>query len=279
MGVTRQNNQAYKAFKAGDWATAGVRLEQLARDNPGHKLEAAWWFDAALSYKFLRDWPRAYELGLEAARRVERGRQEPAYWNLGIAATILGEWGTARDAWDGFGVGVPMPEGDGPIELRLGITPVRLSNDEVVWTERLCPTRARVLSVPLMDSGRRYGEIVVHDGVPNGNRVVDGETFSVFDELVLLEPSDLATTEVTVEAGTPADVRALVESFEQAGYGAEPESSYGFLCACCSTGSVEQDREHHEAGRQTVFLAAPDGDREALLERWRVDAPGQRSWR
>src|SRR5205823_1146695 len=75
-----------------------------------------------------------------------------------------------------------------------GLACVRLDPDgdaEVVWVRRICPTRGRVLSVPFTD--RRFGEIVVHDGAPNGERRAGGDAYPVFDELALWQSSDTAT--------------------------------------------------------------------------------------
>jgi hypothetical protein len=196
----------------------------------------------------------------------ERGEGDPAYWNLGIAATVQRDWATARDAWAGFGI--ELPAGDGPIDDGFGHACVRLDTGgerEVVWIERLCPTRGR------------YGEIVVHDGEPKGERVVDGSTYAVFDELLLFEASELPTLEVTVAAGEKADLRALVELFADHGFGAEPASSVRMLCACCSEGSHEQERSV-EAGAQQVSLAAPEEEARRLLERWAGEVAIGRSW-
>ena len=48
-----------------------------------------------------------------------------------------------------------------------------------MWVRRLCPTRARVVSVPF-DPIRGYGEIVVHDGEPKGDRIIG--LFNTCDE-------------------------------------------------------------------------------------------------
>ena len=166
--------QARTAWEAEDWLRSAELYEQVLAHFPDEKPSAVWWYDAALAHKFLRNWQKAYELGREAAARSPRGEGDPAYWNLGIAATIQRDWVTARDAWTGFGI--ELPEGEGEIEGRFGNACVRLDTGgqrEVVWIERLCPTRGRVVNVPVT-GGRRYGEIVVHDGVPNGERIVDG---------------------------------------------------------------------------------------------------------
>ncbi|MER7889606.1 hypothetical protein ABTX15_07290 [Micromonospora sp. NPDC094482] len=271
---------AYEAWDAEEWALAGERLERLVRRHPDHRKSAVWWYDAALAHKFLRNWAKAHELGREAAARAERGTQDPAFWNLGIAATIMEDWATARDAWRGYGLTVP--DGDGEIEADFGVTPVRLNAEsgggEVVWARRLCPARARVLNVPTPESGRRYGEVVVHDGAPNGERTVAGERFSVFDELLLFRASDLPTSTVEVGAGMPEDVRALAMLFDEHGYAAEPASGVQLVCSCCSEGSVEQHPDHQVGGGQRVHLAAPVGKIPELMAAWCADAPERRSW-
>jgi hypothetical protein len=50
-------------------------------------------------------------------------------WNLGIAATALGDWATARRAWTAFGVTLPAGPADQPIDGDFGITPIRLNPD------------------------------------------------------------------------------------------------------------------------------------------------------
>ncbi|NNN36521.1 tetratricopeptide repeat protein [Streptomyces sp. S3(2020)] len=269
--------QAYQAWDAEEWLRAAELFEQVLAHFPDERPSAEWWYDAALAHKFLRNWQKAYELGREAAARAPRGQGEPAFWNLGIAATIQREWATARDAWAGFGI--ELPDGEGEIEARIGNACVRLDTggqQEVVWIERLCPTRGRVVNVPVT-GGRRYGEIVVHDGVPNGERVVNGTTYPVFDELLRFEASELPTLEVTVNAGERADLEALLVLFAEHGYGAEPASSVRMLCACCSEGTHQQERSA-EAGAQSVSLAAPVEEARRLLERWAGEAVIGRSW-
>ncbi|MFC0006117.1 tetratricopeptide repeat protein [Micromonospora siamensis] len=267
---------AYEAWEASDWAVAAQSLEVLLRRHPDRPESGAWWYDAALAHKFLGNWSKAYEFGVQAAARAERGAEEPAFWNLGIAATILEDWAVARDAWQGYGLS--LPDGEGEILADFGPTPIRLSNGEVVWARRLCPTRARVLNVPTVESGRRFGEVVVHDGAPNGERVVAGRTFPVFDELVLFRASDLPTTTVQVVAGTPEDVRALAELFDGHGYAAEPASGTRVICACCSEGGVHQDRDHQVSGGQAVHVAAPPAEVASLMDAWSAEAPQRRSW-
>ncbi|MFF3452635.1 tol-pal system YbgF family protein [Streptomyces sp. NPDC002667] len=269
--------EAREAFDAGEWQRSADLHEQVLAHFPDEEPSAVWWYDAALAHKFLRDWEKALDLGREAAARSPRGEGDPAYWNLGIAATILRDWATARDAWSGFGI--ELPGGEGEIDGRFGAACVRLDTDgqrEVVWIERLCPTRGRVVNVPVT-GGRRYGEIVVHDGEPKGERVHDGTAFPVFDELTLFEASPLPTLEVTVAAGEAGDLEALLALFTEHGFGAEPASSVRLLCACCSEGTHQQEREVL-AGAQAVSLAAPEPQARLLLERWAGERAIGRSW-
>jgi hypothetical protein len=269
--------QAYEAWDAEEWLRAADLFERVLAQFPDADQSAVWWYDAALAHKFLRNWAKAYELGREAAARAPRDEGDPAFWNLGVAATIQRDWATARDAWAGFGI--ELHDGEGEINGRFGHACVRLDSGgerEVVWIERLCPTRGRVMSVPVT-GGRRFGEIVVHDGEPKGERVVDGRRYPVFDELLLFEASQLPTLEVTVSAGVPADVEALLELFTEHDYGAEPASSLEMLCPCCSEDTHEQERSVH-AGAQRISLAAPEEEARRLLERWAGQTPIGRSW-
>ena len=270
--------QAYIAWDREDWAEAGRLLEQAVRAAPDQRGGERLWFDAALAYKFLRDWPKAYELGREAAARARRGAEDPAFWNLGIAATALRDWATARDCWAGYGL--DLPPGTGEITENLGMTCVRIrtgDGQEVVWAVRLCPARARVVSVPF-HAGRRFGEVVLHDGVPNGERVAGGRTHPVFDELLLFESSPIATLVATITARAPEDVRAAAEAFQVADFGAEPLSSADILCACCSEGSREVS-DRFDAGEQRLLIAAPQDRAVQLLDGWAAADPAGRSWR
>lgn len=270
--------QAYAAWDAEEWQRAADLYEQVLAHFPDEKQSAAWWYDAALGHKFLRHWDKAFELGVQAAARAPRGEGDPAFWNLGIAATIRRDWAVARDAWAGFGIRIP--DGEGEIEGRFGHACVRLDTDgrhEVVWIERLCPTRGRVVNVPVT-GGRRYGEIVLHDGQPNGERVVDGSTFPVFDELLLFEASDLPTLEVMVAVGESADLEALAALFRDHDFGAETADSVTVHCACCSEGTLHKEPTPTRTGAQRLRLAAPEEDARRLLDRWAGEKAIGRSW-
>ncbi len=271
-------NQANEAWQRDDWAAAAAGFEQVLALAPDHPESHIWWYDAALAYKFLRNWPKAFELGKQAAARARGERDEPAFWNLGIAATILREWEVARYAWRGYGI--PIESQEGPVMENFGSTCVRIkteSGEEVVWAQRLCPTRARVLNVPF-DPSRRFGEVVVHDGAPNGERVSGGRAYPVFDELVLFEPSPIATLSVTINARTEEDSQTLVDAFQDRDFGADIVSSAVILCACCSEGTISQERRRHGDGELTAYVAAPEPAAVEILDGWRAASPDSRDW-
>jgi hypothetical protein len=270
--VEDQVQQARDAWNAQAWARAAALYEQLATQAVDDPRIGEWWYDAALAQKFLRNWSEAYRLGVHAAANATRGTEDPAFWNLGIAATILREWATARDAWEGYGI--TLPPGEGPIEGNFGRACVRLADNEVVWVQRLCPTRARVINVPF-DTSRRYGEIVVHDGEPKGDRVVGDQTYRVFDELALFEASDLPTLSVTVTAAEPADLEALGDLLDAQGLGFEPLGNSQVLCGCCGEGSIEQSRVSL-TGEQRGLIAAPPDQARQILDAWQASTT--RTW-
>lgn len=269
--------QARAAWDAERWEEASAYYEELLALCPDAPESYAWWFDAALAFKFLRDWPKAFELGREAAARSEQGKGDPAFWNLGIAATIQGEWAVARQAWTDYGI--TLPPGDGEIDGDFGTACVRLSGrrPEVVWVRRICPTRARVVSIPFGE--RRYGEVVVHDGAPNGERIVEGRRYPVFDELLLSKPSAFTTFRVSVSCNAATDLEALGDAVEEAGLAIEPLASMVIHPREESEGRVEMTPNPAEAGEHDVLLAAPDATAaQAVLERWAASGEG-RGWR
>lgn len=289
---------AYRAaVRAGD-DVAAERLARarLERDPSDHAL----WFDVALAAKRRRDWVQAVELNeraLEAMVEIREG--EPAAWNLGIAATALGAWDAARVAWRQFGLVVP--DGDGPVIFDdLGLVPVRLNptgsqlgeepleiegqvfSPEVVWAERLSPAHARVISVPSPGSGHRWGDVVLNDGVPSGERHDGREWVPVFDELALLERSEHRTWAVPVRAPGPADGEELTSAADAAGLAAEDWSgNIRILCAACSAGRPDHHHTHTVADAswsadREVGVAAPDeATVRSLLDAWVAAGSGR----
>jgi hypothetical protein len=271
--LERALDQAYRAFEAEQYERAGNLLADVAV-GAAPEFAKPLWFDAALCALRMRDWPTARDRGLEAVRFVERGVNEPAYWNLGTAATALRDWELARDCWVGFGM-EPLP-GTGPIDIPGGPTCVRLSVGEVVWAVRIDPVRARVVNVPF-DPSRRFGDVVLHSGAPSGERVAGGVAYPVFDELELFEASQLATLAVVVTARDADDLEDLAARFAHDGYGMEILQSRVDRCSCCSQGTHQSERGRFD-GEQPLFVAAPEDAARTILDGWAQDRRHARSW-
>ncbi len=193
------------------------------------------WYNLGLLYKREKNWPESLRCNQMAAQLNQE--DQAAWWNLGIAATALGNWAEARRAWTAFGIN--MPAGDSEIVMNLGLIPIRINpdgNGEVVWCSRIDPARAIIKSVPLPNSGHRFGDLLLHDGAPNGYRELDGQDIPVFDALQLLTPSGYATFEVKVEADSAHALDALFELAAKHQMGIEDWNTIRRLCHECSTG-------------------------------------------
>ena len=283
----------------GDPAARAAEADRLAaevlRRRPG---ESAFWYDRGMYAKWRCDWPASFEYNRRALDLVppDHRQGEPAAWNLGIAATVLRDWATARSAWTAFGIALPPAADDAaPIDADFGLAPVRLNADprfvgqqplvldgvaghagdtEVVWGRRLCPARVRVLNVPTPGTGHRHGDVVVHDGDPVGTRRLGDRDLGVFNELLLWEPSPVPTLTATVRAPGPEAVERLMQLFDAAGHAAEDwTGSLQLLCRACSEGSPGHDHHHHPATHEwdperALGLSAGLDEARALLSEW-----------
>lgn len=275
MQMTRPQDfieQATELESKGDMDGAIQVYEQAIREFTS---EAALYFNLALIHKSKRNWQKCYDLNQKAAELDPA--DQPTWWNFATAATVLGDWRTAKKGWRIFGVN--LPDNDDPIELNLGITPIRLStNHEVVWSQRIDPARARIVNIPLPQSQRRYGDLVLNDGAPNGERVLEGLRYFVFDELQLLEKSTFRTFSFQTDEDEKWKMDVLESLCETYGYQTEDwRSSYRTLCKKCSEGVVHSDAEHDEDLQSVrdcrVALAAPDlKTAEQVLRDWARDA-------
>ncbi|MEU1615977.1 tetratricopeptide repeat protein [Streptomyces sp. NPDC005722] len=298
-------DRAFTLISDGRYEDAGALLIRAADLEPWRSES---WYNLALLHKFRHDWEQARTTGLRAVALLDRAPGAPDWWNVGIAATALQDWPLARRAWQAYGLR-PDAAGTGPVEMALGSSAVRLSPEgeaEVVWGRRIDPARIEVLSIPLPSSGRRWGEVVLHDGVPHGERrTADGVTYPVFDEIELWAPSPVPTWLVLLEAATESDRDALEQLAADAGYAAEDwSSSVRLLCRTCSESRMPTDdgsdasRDPHDQGEpghpghlshrtpgalwapeRECGIAAPVGLVRGLLDSWVADSPDTRDWR
>jgi hypothetical protein len=136
-----------------------------------------------------------------------------------------------------------------------GAVPVRHNPEgtgEVVWGRRIDPARAVILNVPLPESGFRFGDIVLHDGEPVGERTSSGRTYPVFNVLQRWETSALPTCQVNVVAPGPSDADDLETLFTDEQLGAEDWTGrIRHLCKQCSEGSPHEHTGSSDGPWQT----------------------------
>jgi hypothetical protein len=167
--------------------------------------------------------------------------------------------------------------------MEMGPAPVRLDPDgraEVVWGRRVDPARIAVMNVPTPESGHRWGDVVLHDGAPNGERRTWGRVYGVFDELERWQPSAIPTLEVHVTLAAETDAQALADLFDRAGYAAQDwTASIRLICRQCSEGRPPEDHEHPAppfTAERRFGLAAPPDPATRLLDEWAALQPGAR---
>jgi tetratricopeptide (TPR) repeat protein len=266
-----------------DWAADAERLAGVVAKQP---YDANAWYDLGLAHKYLGNWRESIAANERAlALTAEAG--DPAWWNLGIAATAVRDWELARRAWRGYGIDeATLPDGSGPIELDWGPSPLRLKKEphEVVWGRRLDPARIRIVSIPFPESGRRWGDVVLHDGAGNGERKAWGRTYPVFDELERASPSEIPTLRSAVRCAGDADAEALKEAFEAELFAAEDwTANVKPVCKACSEGRAHRTHCEHAEKRvlpetRSFGIAAPMGLAQKVLRAWRDASPATRDF-
>ncbi len=233
-------------------------------------------YNKGLVLKFQKNWGASLEANWKAHQL--NPDDDAAFWNLAIAAVAVGDWQRAGIAFRA--IGLPVPEDQpGPWDFQLGLIPIRLNPDreqaEVVWCHRLDPVRAQISNVPLPDSLRRFGDIVLNDGEPRGHRKLGQQEVPVFDELTRLAESDYDTFEAEVELEDQEAVADLTAFLSEHGQECEDWSdSIRQLCRACSEGRPHQghDQELESAAWSTtrrLGLASPNQrELEQLLHHW-----------
>lgn len=246
----RLHDDAYAAMSRGALAEASRNFAALIAQEPA---DHVYHYMRGLAHKYLLDWPTSLEHNLRAIELMDEVGQAE-HWNAAIAATGLGDWERARDLWRGCGINVP--EGDGPIVSDFGVAVVRLNpwhGGETVWMRRIDPVRARLLNVPLPESGHRFNDIVLHDGASTGFRWDGDRKAHVFNELQRLEPSDFATHVAFVSSDSAEDLRSLLDATAPGlGYIEDWTHSVRNYCMRCSYGTPHR----HDARQKNAW--APD---------------------
>lgn len=269
---------AYAAFDRGDLMEASARFDELLQRNPQAR---HLHYMRGLAHKYLRDWPTSLQHNLRSQELAEEFDESSA-WNAGIAATALGDWAEARRQW--AQCGIRIPEGDGPIEHDFGLVSIRLNpwgGGETVFARRIDVVRARLLNVPLPESGHRLFDIVLHDGAKTGERDAGDGIVPVFNALATLTPSDFRTFVAFVRSPTAEDIDELQEAtLPGIGYVEDWTSSITHYCLRCSYGAPhrhddEGDDDQWQPERNLGIGAQGKAAVERLLSEWASRGPGR----
>lgn len=232
-------------------------------------------YDVGLIHKYRAEWQESFRFNKRAAEL--NPDDEAAQWNLGIAATALRDWKTARAVWKGREL--PIEPGDTPIDMDFGLTPIRLNPDdeaEVVWARRICPVRARIVSIPFPESEVAYEDIVLHDGAPVGSRLnANGVEKSVFNMLEMFERGAYATYIVQAEVARAEQIAELESLCDARELQVEDWSqNVRFLCRACSEGRPHDQHDHSPAEREwqhkrrIAIAARRPTDVQSVLDAW-----------
>lgn len=269
--ATRCNERANACREAGNWQAAIELYEQAAQFDPKWSSPH---YNLGLVYKYRGRWQESLDCNRRALKLDKT--DEASWWNLGIAATALGDWKAAREAWRGFGITVP--KGDGPLDFPCGVAPIRLNPDgpnvEVVWADRLCPARARLISIPFPESNHRWGDIVLHDGAPVGYRKFGDRELGVFNELELIQSSGYGTYLVELESPLQGSVEVLSKLAFKRDLAAEDwTTNVQVLCKACSEGRPHDQHDHDleppgETTHRIAIAARTREDAKQLLKDW-----------
>ena len=268
--------RALKLQKKGHLQEAIALYRQAAALLPGWSTPL---YNLGLLFKNERKWAEALEYNRQATN-IDR-KNEAAWWNLGIAATALGDWQTARAAWRGYGI--DLPDGTGPIDLPCGFCPIRLNPNgeaEVVWAHRLDPARASLASIPFPESEHRWKDIVLNDGAPTGYRKYAGKEVPVFNALDLLEKSPFGTYVARVQMPSKREyTEGLAEiAADKDGMAEDWSTSVRILCKACSEGRPHKAHDTEKApksGVHIIGIAARDRRHaKTILDTWKSGREG-----
>lgn len=277
--MTSQREQAKKLDAlAQELSRKGKTEEAIKAYNRAIEIDPQWadpYYNLGLLYKYRGEWKLSFDLNFKAA--TLDNTDQPSWWNMGIAATALKDWRMARFAWTGFGIKIPPGSPTSELRLPIGMTPVRLcENSEVVWGDRIDPARIMIQNIPTQASKRRYRDIVLNDGAPNGFRKVQGRDVPVFDELELFEASDYKTFAVWVQLENLKQLDTLEKVCEKNDLGFENWTTHlRHICSQCSRGTPHEVHDKSleakvQQGQYQIAVAVKnDSQLDFIVAEWR----------
>jgi tetratricopeptide (TPR) repeat protein len=234
------------------------------------------YYNLGLICKYRGDWKKSFEYNLKATQLDPES--EAAWWNLGIASTALKNWRMARTAWNNFGLNFEINDEEptaGSWDAPIRINPEEEA--EVVWAVRIDPARAIIKSIPLAKSGHRYGDMILNDGAPVGKRQVNGQEYSVFNELELLQKSNFKTFSVIIKVDEEYQLEKLFDLLSQ--YDLPYENwteTVQFICKQCSEGTPHEKHDRNleislQSDNFNIAIASQNQEIVSeLLIKWKV---------
>ena len=276
---------AYAAFDTGDLLEARACFDGLLTLAPGAH---DYHYMQGLVCKYLRDWPASLHHNLRSlALRTEA--DDASGWNAAIAATAIGDWAEAQRQWAACGIDIPETGSGIGIGATFGVASLRLNawaQSETVFGQRIDPVRARLINVPLPDSGYRYGDIVLHDGAATGQRRFHQSMVPVFNALQRLETSEFQTFAVFASCPRSEDVDALLETrVPGIAFIEDWTENTAQVCLRCSYGAPHRRNSDAHASEKpagwwperNIGVAAQSRHSVAkLLQRWRLNNSSRR---
>lgn len=226
-------------------------------------------YNLALAAKYRGEWRESLR-GNEEAQNLRPG-DVATLWNLAIAATALREWDRARFAWRALGI--ELLEDEGEVHTPETTACVRLQPEgvaEVVWGTRIDPARIRIENVPLPNSERRFGDIILNDGAEEGKRLSRGTEYPVFNELGVWEKSQYSTFEATLIIPTQEAMDSLERLCGERDMQVENWGTVRVLCAVCSRGNPGEHSCAEDAGREERigFASTSETALKKVLAEW-----------
>jgi hypothetical protein len=154
---------------------------------------------------------------------------------------------------------------------------------------RIDPVRARLLNVPLPESGHRFGDIVLHDGASTGERMLgdrlhDGASTGermlgdravpVFNAMARLQASEFQTFVCFIRCESRTDLDALLRATAPGvGLSEDWTDSIRYVCLRCSYGAPHAHEEKGDSAewqseRNLGIAAQSRKSVEKLLKDW-----------
>jgi len=204
------------------------------------------YFNIGLFYKKSKNWEKSIEYNLKS---IELNPDNAgANWNLGIAYTAISDFANASKFWKYFKVET-NPISEFAIKS-MGLIPIRLLNGEVVWCDRIDPARAKIKTIPLLDSNHNFEDLLLIDWAPDGYRRVKRVDIPVFNEIDRLEVSKFKTISIKIFEKKDSIINEIKKIKD---YNFEIWSdSINFICEDCSKGRLESKFDYN--GKNFDFI-------------------------